>query len=221
MSTSEIRERIELTRSSLSDTVDSLADQANPAHLAQRQVSKVKGRLRRLVDRIVGSAHDAADSTTGAAHELAGRGSEVGDLVADAPRAVRRQTEGSPLTAGAVAFGLGLLVAAAFPASSKERELARAAKEQAQPLTDRLAAAGQEVADNLAEPAREAAEALKDSATQAVQHVQDEGKDAVAEVQDAARDSAGDVQQAARDSAGNVRDTARDAAGDIQDTARS
>lgn len=208
---SEIRAQIEQTRSNLSDTVDALADQANPVHVARREVSKVRGKLRGFLDRIVGSAQDAADTTVGAvqrslhdtqgsAQGLMDRASSVGDAVADAPRAIRHQTEGSPLTAGVVAFGLGLLVAAAFPPSRKEQELALAAKEQAQPVTEQFAAAGKEMAENLAEPARQAVDSLKESATQAVRHVQDEGKDAIADVQDTAGESAGTVAEAARPS---------------------
>ncbi len=114
--------------------------------------------------------------------------------MADAPQAARRQTQGNPVAAGLVAFGLGLLIASLIPASRKEEELAQTIKEQAQPLTDQVVGAAKEVAGNLAEPAQQAVENLKESATDAVQTVQAEGEEAVSDVQGLASESAQEVQ---------------------------
>ncbi|HEY3410921.1 MAG TPA: DUF3618 domain-containing protein, partial [Propionicimonas sp.] len=150
----QIREEIERTRASLSDNVDALAYEANPAHIAQRQVEKVKASGSRLLDRVMGSAEDvrdaAADTAHGAVDAVTDRAAAVGDAVANAPQAARRQTQGNPVAAGLVAFGLGLLVASLIPASRKEEELAQSIKEQAQPLTDQVVGAAREVAGNLA-----------------------------------------------------------------------
>jgi len=219
---SEIRAQIEQTRSSLSDNVDALAYQANPSHIAQRQVSKVKAAGGRFLDRLLGAAEDAKDAAVegvenavegvqDAASGVADRASDLGDSVASVPRAARQQTQGNPLAAGVVAFGIGLLIAAAFPPSRKEKELAQAVKEQAQPLTDQLAAAGREVVQNLAEPAKEAVDSLKESATDAVQHVQEEGASAVADVKGVAGDAASDVAGTAKSAADEVKHEANSA----------
>jgi gas vesicle protein len=217
---SEIRAQIERTRSSLSDNVDALADQANPAHIAQRQVSKAKAAGGRLLDRVLGSAEDVRDAAVeGVHHAVEGvrdAAGGLGDSVAGAPRAVRHQAQGNPLAAGMVAFGVGLLVAAAFPPSRKERELAQAVKEQAQPLTDSLAAAGREVAEQLAEPAKQVVDSLRGSATDAVQTVQEEGSSALADVQESAQQTASEVADTARDSARQVQDDAGSAIDDAR-----
>lgn len=172
----EIRAQIENTRANLSEDVDALAYRANPAHVAERQVAKVKESGSRLLDRVLGSAEDVRDSAVDTMHS-----------VGDVPDAARRRTQGNPLAAGAVAFGLGLLVAAAFPPSRKEQQLAEDLKEKAQPLTDKVTSAAQDVAQNLSGPAQDAVDSLKESATDAVAAVQQEGTEAVADVQDAAQ----------------------------------
>ncbi|MGV8908124.1 MAG: DUF3618 domain-containing protein [Propionicimonas sp.] len=183
----QIREDIERTRASLSGNVDALAYEANPAHIAQRQVEKVKASGSRLLDKVMGSAEDvrdaAVDGAQGAADAVTDGASAVGDAVANAPKLARRQTQGNPVAAGLMAFGLGLLVASLIPASRKEEELAQTIKEQAQPFTDQVVDAAKEVAGNLAEPAQQAVENLKGSATDALANVQAEGADAVSEVQ--------------------------------------
>ncbi len=208
----QIREEIERTRASLSDNVDALAYEANPAHMAQRQVEKVKASGSRLLDRVMGSAEDVRDAAIGGTHDAVGavtdRAATVGDAVAGAPQAARRQAQGNPVAAGLVAFGLGLLLASLIPASRKEEELAQSIKDQAQPLTDQVVGAAKEMAGNLAEPAQQAVENLRESATEAVQTVQAEGGEAVSDVQGLARDSAEDVKDSAEQAAGEVKDEA-------------
>ncbi|MGC4154830.1 MAG: DUF3618 domain-containing protein [Propionicimonas sp.] len=216
---SRLRDEIEQTRSRLSDNVDALADQANPARMAKRQVSKAKAATGRFLDRILGTAEDVRDAAVDTAQQavegvqeaaegVATRARDVVETVADAPAAARQQAQGNPLAAGVVAFGVGLLLAAAFPPSRKERELAQTVKEQAKPLTDQIVAAGQEVVGKLAEPAQEAFDSLKESAADAVQHVQEEGSAAVSDVQDVMRESAGDVAETTQQS---VREVQREA----------
>lgn len=68
---SDIQEQIEQTRARLSSNVDALADQANPAHIAQRAAGKVRRKGSALLDRVLGAAEDARDATVDAAHGLA------------------------------------------------------------------------------------------------------------------------------------------------------
>ncbi len=189
----DIRSQIETTRANLSDDVDALAYQASPSHIAERQVEKVKASGSRLLDRVLGSAEDVREA---AGDKL----DAMGDAVSDVPDSARRRTQGNPLAAGMVAFGLGLLVAAAFPPSDKERELAVDIKEKAQPLSDEVTDAAKDVANTLSEPASQAVDALKDSASESVQNVKDEAKDATSDVRDVARDNVSDVTDSAQQS---------------------
>src|SRR3546814_18439061 len=60
--------------------------------------------------------------------------------------------EGSPLAAGLVAFGAGMVISALIPASEKEAQLASravaTAKEQAQPLVEEAKSVGQDIGAN-------------------------------------------------------------------------
>lgn len=212
---SEIRAQIEDTRASLSDNVDALAYEANPAHIAQRQVQKVKAKGSRLLDRILGTAEDVRDAAADKLHQasdaVTGAASDAGDTVSNLPATTKAQAQGNPLAAGLVAFGIGLLIAAAIPPSNKEQELAGTLKEKAQPLVDQVTDAAKEVADNLAQPATEALESLKGTATEAVENVKAEGSAAVLDVQDTAKDAATEVSDSASNAVGDVKDEVREA----------
>ena len=111
------------------------------------------------------------------------------------PGRLRRQTKGSPLAAGLIAFGTGLLLSALIPASRPEAQAAAAIKDQAQPLVDQLTEAGKDAAGNLQEPAQQALESVKSTASDAVDTVKDEGSSAVGDVKDQAQDAKETVAQ--------------------------
>jgi hypothetical protein len=75
--------------------------------------------------------------------------------VSDAPTAVARKAQGSPIAAGLIAFGAGLPVSSMVPASRAEASRA-ALKDTAQPMVDDLTDSAKEVAGNLQQPAQHA-----------------------------------------------------------------
>ncbi len=178
-----IRDDIERTRRDLGQDVDALADKVNPAKAAQRQTDKVKRAMSRVTERVMGSASDVVESTQSAV-------GTAGEAVGDAPRKVARATEGNPIAAGLIAFGVGLLAASLIPASRPERRMAEQAKEAAGPLLGEARDVAMESADNLREPAQEAVGAVKDRAAEAVETVKTEGADAASEVQSDAKHAA-------------------------------
>ena len=129
-----IRRQIEDTRRELSYDVDALNEKVNPARVVDRRVSAAKGRITNLKEKVMGSAHDtttsaqgmasnAAGSVQGAASSAAGSvqdaASTAVEAVQQAPDTVIRQTQGNPLAAGLIAFGVGWLVSSLMPASSE------------------------------------------------------------------------------------------------------
>jgi hypothetical protein len=145
----QIRREIERTRSELSDNVNALGDKVNPGSIAKRQVGRVRRAATSVKDAVLGSASDASDTT----QRLVG---DVGDAVADAPTAVARKAQGSPIAAGLIAFGAGLLVSSMLPASRVEQQAAAKVKDTAQPMVEDLTDTAKEIADNLKEPAQQA-----------------------------------------------------------------
>ena len=187
----QIRREIERTRSELSDNVNALGDKVNPGSIARRQVGRVRGAAVGVKEAVIGTATDAADqgrSVVGA----------VGDAVAVAPSAVARRAQGSPIAAGVIAFGVGMLVSSMLPATRTEQQAAQAVKDTAEPLVSDLTDTAKEITENLKEPAQRALEEVKATATDAADTVQQETTAAVGEVKDQAIDSKDTVQQAVR-----------------------
>jgi len=182
-SAEEIRAEIESTRRELGQDVDALADKVTPSKIVDRQKNKLFGALSSVKDRVMGAADDAAESVKDAGHS-AGAG------IKDAGQTVANKAQGNPLAAGLIAFGAGLLVAALIPPSDKERELAAAVEEKAQPLVEGVKDAAREVGENLREPAKEAVESVKGTAQDAAHTVADDAKASGQTVADETRQAA-------------------------------
>jgi ElaB/YqjD/DUF883 family membrane-anchored ribosome-binding protein len=175
-----IRADIERTRTNLSDDVNALADQVNPKNVVRRKTQRVTGAVGSLKEFVMGTASQAQSSAGDAVHS-------VGDAAASAPVAVTRRTQGNPLAAGLIAFGVGALVSSLIPATAGERSLAADAKDKAQPLMDETKQIAQDAAQDLKEPAQQAVESVKRSAADAAATVKDESRSAAADVRDDAR----------------------------------
>ncbi len=183
----EIRRDIERTRIELSDNVNALGDKVSPGSIAKRQAGRVRGAAVSVKDAVLGSAEDAATA-----------GRRAGETVSDAPTAVARKAQGSPIAAGLIAFGAGLLVSSLLPATRVEKEAAQTVNDTAQPLVDNLTDTAKHIAGNLQEPAQQALEEVKSTATDAADTVRDDVTAAAADVKDHAADAKDTVQHAAQ-----------------------
>jgi gas vesicle protein len=180
-STEELRREIEYTREDLGQTLDAIGDRVSPGRMVERRKNRVVNGFSSVRDRVMGSASDAG-------HSIGDTAGGTIDTIKGAPDAVVQQTQGNPLVAGAVAFGVGVLMASVFPATAKEQEVADQLKDKAQPLADELKQTGQEIAEHLKEPARDAVESVKQAATEGQQAVADTAKDAADSTRQAARE---------------------------------
>jgi ElaB/YqjD/DUF883 family membrane-anchored ribosome-binding protein len=175
----QIRLEIERTRSDLSSNVNALGDKVNPGSIAKRQGERVRGAASNVKDAVMGSADDAKSATS------------------NAPGAVARRAQGSPIAAGLIAFGAGMLMSSLLPASRVEQQAAEAVKQQAEPLVSEITDAAKEAAGNLKEPAHQAIDSVKDTAADAVDTVKDESASAANDVKDQAQDAKQNVQETA------------------------
>jgi gas vesicle protein len=208
-----IRRQIEDTRRELSYDVDALNEKVNPARVVDRRVSAAKGRMTNLKEKVMGSAHDTTSSAQGVASDAAGSvqnaassaagsvqdaASTAVDAVQQAPDQVIRQTQGNPLAAGLIAFGVGWLVSSLLPASEKEKQLAQqaesAVREHKDALLEPAKQAAQEIGEQLKPAAQDAVESVKSTAQDAAATVKDEGQSAVQDVQGQAQQSKEKVQ---------------------------
>ncbi|GAA1346534.1 DUF3618 domain-containing protein [Arthrobacter roseus] len=177
----EIRSNIEQTRGRLGTDVDAVADKVSPSNVVHRQTDKVKSKLHDAKDAVMGSGHGGGRSAPGNSHQM-------GDRLHDAPDTVAQKTKGSPLAAGLIAFGAGLLVSSLIPPSQVESRLADEVKEKAQPLVDEAKDSAKQVAEDMKEPAREAVQDVKDSAQQSAENVKSEGQHAADDVKGRAQE---------------------------------
>jgi gas vesicle protein/ElaB/YqjD/DUF883 family membrane-anchored ribosome-binding protein len=219
-----IRRQIEETRRELSYDVDALNEKVNPARVMDRRVTAAKGRMTGLKDKVMGTAHDTTYSVQGAASNAAGSvqgvasnaagtvqatasnaagtvqdaaSSAVGAIQA-APDMAIRQTQGNPLAAGLIAFGVGWLVSSLLPATQREQQLAQQAESAIRENKDMLMApakqAAQEIGEQLKPAAQDAVESVKSTAQDAAATVKEEGQSAAQDVQGQAQQSKQAVQ---------------------------
>lgn len=169
------------TRQDLSRDVDALYDKVSPSRVVERRKTAMRHKLSSMKESVMGTAHDATGSAQGAAQ---GAADSVQHTAAAGVHAVERRTEGSPIGAGLVAFGAGMVISALIPASKKEAELAGRVTEAAKdsPLVDEAKAAGQEMAHHLKDSATEAAQEVKASAQDSAEHLKQEGRSAADDV---------------------------------------
>jgi gas vesicle protein len=122
----------------------------------------------------------------------------VGDTVSNAPNAVARKAQGSPIAAGLIAFGAGLLVSSLLPPSKTEQQAAEKVKDTAQPMVDDLTDIAKEVAGSLKEPAQQALEGVQSAASDAAATIKDDATSAAGDVTSQAQNAKDTVQHAAQ-----------------------
>jgi hypothetical protein len=212
----EIRADIERTRATLSDDVDDLAESVKPKNVAGRQVGKVKEAASSLKDRVMGSDDDdddrrsavgtvsdkassaknaVTDKAYAARDNVSDKASDARDAVRQAPTTMKRKAQGNPLAAGAIAFGLGMLVSSLIPSSEKERKAVSTLQDNLEPVKEKASEVAKDMSESLKPAAQEAAESVKTTAQEGVQSVKVEGQSAAQDVKDQAQDSKETVQQ--------------------------
>ncbi|PZS35377.1 MAG: DUF3618 domain-containing protein [Pseudonocardiales bacterium] len=190
----QIQREIERTRATLSADVDRLNDKVSPARVLGRRVDRIKGTATSVKERVMGSADDgnglrgAGDSVSSGASSakdaVSSAASTVTDAASAAPQTVRRQTQGNPMAAGVIAFGVGWLLSSLPPATEREQQVAKLAEDKAGELSEPLKEKAQEVADNLQQPLQQSVEQVKAVATDAAAQTVDEAKSAAADIKE-------------------------------------
>jgi ElaB/YqjD/DUF883 family membrane-anchored ribosome-binding protein len=167
----QIQQEIEATRENLRSDVDRFTEKVSPGRVVSRRVDRVKSGAGAVRERVMGALPDTSQVKESA--------SSVGETAASAPAMVRRQTQGSPLAAGVVAFGIGMILSAMVPATEQEQDLAEAAEEKVRgPVQDKAG----EIAGELREPAQQAVQQVKQAAGQAASDTADQARSSAEDV---------------------------------------
>ena len=191
-STQELRGDIEHTREDLGETLDAIGERVSPGRIVQRRKDRVRHAISSARESVMGSTESASGGARQMAHQAGGAASTVTDKARQAPEQVVRQTQGNPLAAGLVAFGVGLVVASVIPPSKAEQQAAGAIQDQLEPLKERAVQAAREVKDEVQGAAQTAAGEVKDTATQAAAEVRGRAESAAEHVKDGAQSAPSD-----------------------------
>ncbi|WP_051807143.1 DUF3618 domain-containing protein [Actinoplanes subtropicus] len=150
-----MRQNIEATRASLTRDVDRLAEKTSPRQAARRRWTAVR-------EKVMGSTESTANRVEEKAQDAA-------DAVRSAPRAVATQTQGNPLAAGIIAFGVGMLAATLMPVTEAERRAGQQLKEHSGDLTEKVKDVAGDLKEDLSGSARHAVDEVRSTAQDAVQ----------------------------------------------------
>jgi len=161
-STEELTTQIAGTRETLAQDLDALQDRVSPAAIVERRKAAARGKVTSVKDKVMGGSRGVVGS--------------AGSTGTDAKEAAGDAIEGSPLAAGLIAFGAGLVIAALIPATEAEQRASQKVVDAAQPLVEEAKSVGQDIGDNLKESATDAAQQVKETAQGSAQRVQNEGK---------------------------------------------
>jgi ABC-type transporter Mla subunit MlaD len=105
-------------------TKDAVSDKAYAAKDA------VSDRAYAVKDAVSDTAYQAKET-------VSDKASQAGEAVRQAPETVKRKTQGNPLAAGVIAFGLGMLVSSLIPSTEKERQVVSGLQENLGPVKER------------------------------------------------------------------------------------
>ena len=189
-SADQLRREIDETRQDLSGTLDAIGDRVSPGRIVQRRTERVRRVFSSARESVMGSAEMVSDTAQGATGQAGSAVSTVASTARHAPQQMLRQTEGNPLAAGLVAFGVGLVVASIIPASEPEQRVAEALQDKVEPLREQLTEATRQVKDEVQDATRTAAEHVKETVSEAAGEVRDQAQSSAEHVKDEATSTA-------------------------------
>ena len=182
----ELRADIERRRDSMAGTIDAIEDRVVPGRIMERRRQAAREWVGGVRERVMGPPQAVKRQAASVADHVGEGMSQVTDKVSDAPAQLQQATAGSPLIAGAVAFGIGALIAAVLPETEPERRAVHAVQPQVDAATDAIKDAGQQALETAKGSAQQAAGELKESASDHARQVTEQAKDAGQQLQESA-----------------------------------
>jgi methyl-accepting chemotaxis protein len=177
----------------MSGTIDEIEDRVVPRRVVQRRTAAARGWFGDVRVRVMGSSRHMGRQMSGqvsdTTQQLGDGARQVGETVGELPQRMQEATAGSPLIAGAVAFGVGALLGAVVPRTRREEDWAGAIQPQLGAVTDALQEAGRHSDDATREAAQEAAQEVRATAGEHAQAVGEQARDSAHDVKDAAGSS--------------------------------
>jgi len=212
-----LRSEIDQRRGDLSRDLEMIGNRVSPRRIVERRTQAIRlstrARARGMKESIMGTADDMStitrqraidlrEQTSGTAGGLIGSAQDATHAMTESasqvPDRVKGQTQGNPIAAGLVAFGMGLLAATVIPASRGEKRLAQRVQPKLEDAARSAAEAGRGLAEDMKPVVQESASHLQESAQDSMQHVKQQAADAAQSVKGEAQTAATHVKDAAR-----------------------
>ena len=198
----ELKFDLERQRDALGEDLEAVGDRVSPGRVVERRRAALRQAFGRLRDRVMGTADSARggmSDAAGIASLKAGEATEaVKDRLSAAPQAVGSATEGNPLAAGVIAFGVGLLTASLVPPTQREHQAAEQLKPMLDDVKDEAKTVAQEAAEHLRPQAEDAVAQVREQATSAAETVKDDAGSASEQVKSDASGAAEEIKGAAK-----------------------
>ena len=198
--TEQMRARIDNQREEIGQTVDQIGNRVSPSHIVARRQDRLRRRVTGWKDAVFGNDepdfpaprghHDRfPERQSAVGHSAPGVRDRVGEMAAgasstvqEAPTAIRRQTRGNPMAAGAIALAAGWLIGGLLPETNREKQAVKHVEPQLAGAALEAKREGGALADDLREPAKEAAAQVKEAGSHAADDVKNQANDSARSV---------------------------------------
>ncbi|MCU1354912.1 MAG: hypothetical protein JWM89_330 [Acidimicrobiales bacterium] len=203
--TEELKRDIEQTRTHMTGTLEAIGDRVSPGRIAERRWTGVRRSTTRMTTSIMGTPRVVASKASAAGGDLlastGGAASSTTEALGHAPEQLKGATAGNPIAAGAVAFGIGVLIGSLAPPSDAEVHVA---DQVVEPLQRELTDAGKQIAEVAKQQAQEGAQRTKEVATEAASDVKDSASEAASTVKEQSGSAKDEVAGEAKDAARQI-----------------
>lgn len=198
-------------RQAIATDLELMGDRVSPTRIAERQKAQLRERVHGVRNTVFGAsdrfrpssgyvsapAPTYTPSSTGSQDEgqsLTDRASTALDAAKQAtPDSLGQVTEGNPLAAGIVGFGVGLLAATLLPSSPDERRAANRIQGSLDEAAAQLGRTGKEAVEHIKPEAQQAVADLKDSAMESAEAVKSEAQSGAESVKGTAQEKVEDA----------------------------
>jgi gas vesicle protein len=212
-----LRAEAAMQRQAIATDLELMGDRVSPARIAERRKAQFRNRIQGARDSVFGTsdktrpsyqAYQQAYEPSYPPRESSGQwdqdsdsGQSLGDRASGALEAAKERTpdslgevtEGNPIAAGVIGFGVGLLAATLIPSSRDEQRAANKLQSHLDDAATGLGRTGREAVENVKPQAQEAVQDLTQSAKESVQAVKDDAQSSVESVKATAQDKAEEV----------------------------
>lgn len=218
----QLRAEAAMRRQAIADDLELMGDRVSPTRIAERRRAAFRQRIHGVRNNVFGTSDrhrvspgntasyaygyptpgdlpSGSSSTDGGGSSLTERaGSAVDAVKQAAPSSLGEATEGNPLAAAVIGFGVGMLAATLLPSSPDEQRAAQRLQGRLEEAGAQVGRTGKEAVEHIKPEAQQAVQDLKDSAAESVEAVKGEAQAKVEDVKGTAQEKAEEVKGSAQ-----------------------